>query len=110
MYDFFKFRKNLKNFTKFKILCTLTEEIKETVVASSNKVLIILDCSIRQGNEVIELDECYVKDAKKLIYDKIGLSVSKQEIYKNDEILNNARYLKNETVILKQKRRTNKKV
>ncbi|WUR02481.1 ubiquitin-like superfamily protein [Vairimorpha necatrix] len=75
---------------------------------SQEKVIIQVDCSIKQGNQKYEIEDCTVKEAKKYIYEKLGISISKQEIVKEEEVLNNGRYLKNETVIVRQKRRTNK--
>jgi hypothetical protein len=108
-YDFFKYRKQLNNFTKFKILSTLDkiQEVEEEDV--SNKVTVLFDSSIVSRGKRLEVEECTVKDLKRFIFDKIGLSVSKQEILRNEDILNNSVHLSNETVLVRQKRRTNRK-
>lgn len=91
---------------------TIPEEDLENHIKSDleqqNKVIVILDSSIRKDNTRLEYESCTVKDIKKDIYDKIGVSVSKLEVCRNTEVLGNKVILKNETVIVKQKRRSNK--
>lgn len=107
-YDFFKYRKQLKNFNKFKILSTiLVPHIVEQEF--NNKVRVLFDSSIVSKNKILEVEECTVKDLKKFIFDKMGLSVSKQEVCRNEDILNNCVYLNNETVKVRQKRRSNRR-
>lgn len=61
-------------------------------------------------NKQIIVDSMSVKEIKNIVYNKIGLSVSKQEVLRNNEVLNNQAILKGETVIIRQKRRSNKKI
>lgn len=84
------------------------EEHIKSDLEQQNKVIVILDSSIRKDNTRLEYESCTVKDIKKDIYDKIGVSVSKLEVYRNADVLGNSVILKNETVIVKQKRRSNK--
>lgn len=126
-YDFFKLRKRLKNYKYFKLekellytksevtkcpICDefiigIHEHLKKDLINS--KVTILFDTNVTTENKHIIVDEMSVKEIKNLVYDKTGLSVSKQEVIRNNEILNNHVIVKGETVIIRQKRRSNKK-
>ncbi|KAF9763305.1 hypothetical protein NGRA_1360 [Nosema granulosis] len=87
------------------------EEIEDHIkleLNKQNKVIVILDSSLKKDNTRFEYDSCTVKEIKKDIYDKIGVSVSKLEVLRAEEVLGNNTILQNETVIVKQKRRSNK--
>jgi hypothetical protein len=85
----------------------LEEHIKSDL-EKQNKVIVLLDSSIDRNQPRFEFESCTVREIKKNIFDKIGVSVSKLEIYKNETLLGNNEILRNETVTVKQKRRSNK--
>lgn len=69
------------------------------------KVTVIFEEGIRTEYEKLVVDSMDVKALKKMIYDRTGVSISRQEVCRGEEILKNGDVLKNETVVLRQKRR-----
>lgn len=126
-YDFFKFRKRLKNYKYFKLekeLSKLNADITKCPLCDEfiigihdhlkkdlddTKVIVLFDSSVTSENKQMIVEQMSVKEIKNIVYDKIGMSVSKQEVLRNNEILSNNIILKGETVVIRQKRRSNKK-
>ncbi|ADM11943.1 uncharacterized protein Eint_080060 [Encephalitozoon intestinalis ATCC 50506] len=72
------------------------------------RVTVIFDKGIRTEYESLEFNCNNVRMLKKFVYDKTGISVSKQEVYRGETVLKNSDSLGRETVIIKQKKRTQK--
>lgn len=74
-----------------------------------NKVTVVFDKGIRTEYKTLVLDCKDVRELKKIVYDRTGVSVSKQDVYRGDGLLKNSDILGGETVTLRQKRREQKK-
>lgn len=74
-----------------------------------NEVTVIFDRSIRTEYENLVFSCPDVITLKRLIYDRTGISVSKQDVYRGENLLRNADTLCSETVFLKQRKRMQRK-
>ncbi|AFM98712.1 hypothetical protein EHEL_080060 [Encephalitozoon hellem ATCC 50504] len=72
-------------------------------------VTVIFDKGIKTEYESLVIDCSNVRMLKKIIYDRTGISVSKQDVYRGDTLLKNSDALGGETVTVKQKKRTQRK-
>lgn len=81
----------------------------ETQGKEENNVTVVFDKGIQTEYENLVVNCSSVRMLKKIIYDKTGISVSKQDVYRGDTLLKNSDSLNRETVTLKQKKRTQRK-
>lgn len=86
-----------------------TELYNEKGDAGTNQVTVVFDKGIRTEYDKLTLDCKDVRTLKKLIYDRTGVSTSKQDIYRGEILLKNTDCLDNETVLVRQRRREQKK-
>lgn len=77
----------------------------ETQIESGSKVTVVFDRGIQTEYESLVLDCTSVRMLKKAVYDRTGISVNKQEVYRGSTVLKNTDTLHGETVVLKQKKR-----
>ncbi|AFN83429.1 hypothetical protein EROM_080060 [Encephalitozoon romaleae SJ-2008] len=81
----------------------------ETQGKEENSVTVLFDKGIKTEYENLVVNCSSVRMLKKIIYDKTGISVSKQDVYRGDTLLKNSDSLNRETVTLKQKKRSQRK-
>ncbi|CAD26320.1 hypothetical protein [Encephalitozoon cuniculi GB-M1] len=84
--------------------CSQEAESKE-----GNSVTVVFDRGAKTEYERLVLDCTSVRMLKKIVYDRTGISVSKQDVYRGDVVLKNSDSLGRETVVLRQKKRAQRK-
>jgi hypothetical protein len=73
--------------------------------ATEGKVTVLFDKGVKTEYEQLVFDAMSVRMLKRMVYDRTGVSVSKQTMYRGDTALKNDEIVTNETIVLRQKRR-----
>jgi hypothetical protein len=84
---------------------TLGEHMRAELESRQRNITVIFDKSIRTEHERLVLECSTVKELKRIVFDRTGVSVSKQDVFRGEVLLGNNESLGHETVVLRQKKR-----
>jgi hypothetical protein len=88
---------------------TLSGHMRDELESRQKNVTVMFDKSIRTEYDRLLIECSSVRELKKIVFDRTGVSVSKQEVLRNGVPLGNGESLGQETVVLRQKKRSHKK-